>query len=99
MAKRVVDVVGNGAAQSGEEFARRTGLPKTWYPVTGADLVQLRNRFGQLKPVRYLDPVWDTLDGARARLLSVEPDGMLQLGDNDGRPLPDLRHPEQVVAY
>lgn len=61
--------------------------------------VELRDRHGVLKPVRRLDPVWDTLDGARARLLAVEHDGMLQLGDNDGRPLPDLRHASQVLAY
>lgn len=61
--------------------------------------VELRDRNGVLKPVRRLDPVWDTLDGARARLSKVEADGMLELTDNDGRVLPDLRHPSHVLAY
>ena len=59
----------------------------------------LTDRFGQTKMVRHHDPVFDLIENKRARLSHVEPDGMIELADNDGRVLPDLRHPEQVLAY
>lgn len=59
----------------------------------------LRDRNGKAKLVRRLDPVFDTLDKKRARLNRVEADGMLELTDNDGNVLPDLRCPSQVIAY
>lgn len=59
----------------------------------------LRDRNGKAKLVRRLDPVFDTMEKRRARLSKVEPDGMLELCDNDGKVLPDLRCPSQVIAY
>jgi hypothetical protein len=53
----------------------------------------------QEKVVRRLDPVWDTLDGRRARLLRVVDATTLELADNDGKALPDYRHISQVWAY
>ena len=45
------------------------------------------------------DPIWDRLDGKRVRYLRTMPDGMVVLADNDGRELPDYRHPSQVELY
>jgi hypothetical protein len=49
--------------------------------------------------MRYMDPVWDTLDGGRARYVRTLPDGMVELADNDGKVLPDYRHATQVRPY
>jgi hypothetical protein len=57
------------------------------------------NRFGQIKEVRHFDPVFDLLEGKRARFSKVEFDGMIELYDNDGKVLPDLRSASQVLAY
>lgn len=51
------------------------------------------------KLVRRLDPVWDTLDSRRYRFNGVMADGMIELRNDDGTRLPDLRQPEQVLAY
>lgn len=59
----------------------------------------LRDRNGKAKLVRHLDPVWDVLDGRRARLSKVMVDGMLEIMDNDGNVLPDLRSANQLIAY
>lgn len=59
----------------------------------------LRTSSGIPRLVRRLDPVWDSLERRRARFLKVEHDGMVELADNDGNVLPDLRQPEQVWAY
>ncbi len=59
----------------------------------------LKTSDGQTKTVRHLDPVFDTLESKRARLSKVEADGMIELTDNDGKVLPDLRHASQVIAY
>lgn len=61
--------------------------------------MNLNNRDGQSKEVRHLDPVFDLLEGKRARFIRAEFDGMVELADNDGNVLPDLRQPEQVLAY
>lgn len=59
----------------------------------------LMSRGGRVKAVRQHDPVWDLLEGKRARFSRMEFDGMVELTDNDGKILPDLRQPEQVLAY
>lgn len=61
--------------------------------------ITLPNSDGMSRLVRYLDPVYDMLDRTRARFIQVLPDGMLELADNDGRVLPDLRHASQVIPY
>lgn len=59
----------------------------------------LRTSSGIPRLVRRLDPVWDSLERRRARFSRVEFDGAIELTDNEGNVLPDLRQPEQVLAY
>lgn len=59
----------------------------------------LKTSTGIPRLVRRLDPVWDALEGKRARFSRMEFDGMVELTDNEGNVLPDLRQPEQVWAY
>lgn len=48
-------------------------------------------------------PCRDGLDGVRVRIHAVVPDWggtwLVEVTDDDGRVLPDLRHPSQVRAY
>lgn len=52
------------------------------------------------KPVRvgWCDPLWCRIERRRVRFLGVTADGMLLVGEEDGKPLPDLRHRDQVWA-
>lgn len=52
-----------------------------------------------VKEVGYGHPCHDSLDNIRVRVSKVEPDGMVEVMDNDGRILPDLRHPTQLRAW
>ena len=62
--------------------------------------MEMATRDGQVRRVVRYDPVWDALDGKRARFWAVTRDGMVELADGDAaRILPDLRHPSQVFAY
>jgi hypothetical protein len=54
---------------------------------------------GETKLVRWMDPVFDTLDGQRARFVRVVDSTSIELADNEGNVLPDYRHPSQVLAY
>lgn len=50
------------------------------------------------KALRPMDPVWDDLDGRRARFVRMVDDLTVEIADNDGRVLPDYRHVTQVSA-
>jgi hypothetical protein len=54
---------------------------------------------GGEKEVGYGHPCQDALDGIRVRISKVENDGMIEVMDDDGKVLPDLRHPTQLRAW
>jgi hypothetical protein len=54
---------------------------------------------GAVKVVVRGDPVWDTLDGRRYRFARMVDSTSVELMTDDGKPLPDYRHPSQVFAY
>ncbi len=59
----------------------------------------LKTRDGQPKTVRMHDPVFCTLENRRVRFAGLEADGMVNVAEDSGKRLPDLRHASQVLAY
>ncbi len=64
-----------------------------------ATTTTLKTRTGEDRTVKHLDPLFCRMDGCRVRFSRVEPDGMVEVCDNAGRVLPDLRHPSFLLAY
>lgn len=62
-------------------------------------MVTLKTNTGTTKQVGHGHPCYCTLDRCRVRVSKVAADGMVEVTDNDGRKLPDLRHASQLVAY
>jgi hypothetical protein len=59
----------------------------------------IQTRDGQPKIVKYLDPMWCSLSKTRVRFVKQHEDKMIEVADNNGNPLPDFRHPSQLLAY
>lgn len=61
--------------------------------------VTLNAMVGGTKAVGYGHPCWDALDRTRVRVSRVVDSTSVEVTDNDGKVLPDYRHPVQLTAY
>lgn len=61
-------------------------------------MTTLKTVNGTEKQVGWCDAVWCQIEKRRVRFSKQLPDGMVEVVTDDGKKLPDLRHPSQLWA-